>query len=80
MIISVQFKSKFNGQWYGNNYSYICDFPVKKGDIVKVPTKFGDSEAIVRNTNIPPYRVDPKIFPLLKKVDSIVEGKDNGGK
>lgn len=76
MIISVQFKSKFNGQWYGNNYTYTCDFPVKRGDIVRVPTKYGDSEAIVREVDIPIYRVDPKIFPLLKKAYSVVEEKD----
>lgn len=76
MIISVQFKSKFDGKWYGNKYHYLCNFSVKKGDVVRVPTKFGDSEAIVRDVNIPFYRVDPKIFPLLKQVAGIVEAQD----
>lgn len=46
-IVSVQFKSRYSGTYGGNEYAYYADVPVSKGDIVKVPTKFGDTEAKV---------------------------------
>lgn len=52
-IVQVQFKSRYRDEFCGNAYTYIADVPLLVGDIVKVPTKFGDSEARVCRIDVP---------------------------
>lgn len=52
-IVQVQFKNRFSGQYSGKPYTYIADFPVQEGDIVKVPAGSGTSEAKVIRTDVP---------------------------
>lgn len=58
-IVQVQFKNRFSGAYSGNAYTYYADNPVQVGDIVKVPNKFGDSEAKVCRIDIPESEVPP---------------------
>lgn len=53
-IVQVQFRSRYKPYDFGGNaYTYISDVPLAVGDIVKVPTKFGDSEGRVCRVGVP---------------------------
>ncbi len=52
-IVQVQFKKRYGEGYGGTNYTYIADVPVSVGDVVKVPTRYGDSEAKVCRVNVP---------------------------
>ena len=58
-IVSVQFKSRYSDTYGGNEYAYLADVPVSAGDIVKVPTKFGESEARVCRVDVPESEIPP---------------------
>ena len=73
MIINVQFKNKKNDSYGGRPYSYRCEIPATPGDIVKVPTAYGDSNARVLEIDVPESRVDERILPQLKTVTEFAE-------
>lgn len=52
-IVCVQFKSRYRDEYGGPAYTYRADVPLYVGDIVKVPTKYGDSEARVSRVGVP---------------------------
>ena len=52
-IIAVQFKGRYSDAYGSREYAYYADVPVSVGDIVKVPTKFGESEARVCRVDVP---------------------------
>lgn len=52
-LVQVQFKSRYGEGYGGACYTYIADVPLVVGDIVKVPTKFGESEARVCRVDVP---------------------------
>ena len=53
-LVAVQFKSRYKKDEYGGcEYTYIADVPLQVGDIVRVPTKFGESEARVCRIDVP---------------------------
>lgn len=60
-IVSVQFKRRnWNGQgeeFGGACYAYIADVPLCVGDVVKVPTKYGDNEARGVRVDVPEAEV-----------------------
>ena len=68
-IVSVQFMSTVRpGEFVGRDYTYYADQPLKVGDCVAVPSRYGESMAQVTAVNIPEYRVDPKILKVLKHI------------
>lgn len=53
-IVQVQFRSRYKpNDFSGNAYTYIADVPLAVGDIVKVPTKFGENDARVCRVGVP---------------------------
>lgn len=52
-IVCVQFKGRYRDEYCGPAYTYRADVPLRVGDIVNVPTKYGDSEARVSRVNVP---------------------------
>jgi hypothetical protein len=57
-IVKVQFQSRYNAkEFYGQEYTYYTEIPLKVGDVVKVPTKFGESTAIVSSINVPESQI-----------------------
>lgn len=52
-LVQVQFKSRYSEGYGGACYTYIADVPLAVGDVVTVPTKFGDSEAKVCRVDVP---------------------------
>ena len=73
MIISVQFKGKKSDTYGGMKFSYFCHLPVKPGDLVRVPTKYGDTIAKVADVDVPTSKVDDRILAVMKTVSAIVE-------
>lgn len=56
-IVCVQFKSRYRDEYGGPAYTYLADVPLRVGDIVNVPTKYGDSEARVSRVGVPESEV-----------------------
>ena len=73
-IVSVQFKSRYTGIYGGNEYAYYADVPVSKGDIVKVPTQYGESEAKVCRVDVPESEI-----PAWMELKHITEAATPGG-
>ena len=73
-IVSVQFKSRYSDTYGGKEYAYISDVPVTEGDIVKVPTKFGDTEARVCRADVPESEI-----PAWMELKHITEAATPGG-
>lgn len=60
-IVQVQFRKSFGKGYGGTAYTYIADVPLKVGDIVNVPTRYGPSEAQVCRIDVPADEV-PNTF------------------
>ena len=73
-IVQVQFKNRFSNTYSGNAYTYRADMPVQVGDIVKVPTKFGESEAKVVRIDVPESEI-----PVWMDLKHITEPATPGG-
>lgn len=53
-LVEIQFESRYKpGTFTGNAYTYIADVPLVVGDIVNVPTKYGDRTARVCRVDVP---------------------------
>lgn len=74
MIVQVQFKNRFSYTYSGNAYTYYADVPVQVGDIVKAPTKFGESEAKVCRVDVPESEI-----PAYMELKHITESATPGG-
>lgn len=57
-LVQVRFRNRFGEGWGGAAYTYIADVPLAVGDIVTVPTKFGESEARVCRVDVPEAEVE----------------------
>lgn len=78
MIISVQFKGKKSGTYGGMKFSYYCNFSVKPGDFVRVPTKYGDAIVKVAEVDVPTSRIEDSILAVMKTAIEIAEDPDAG--
>ena len=64
-LVQVQFESRYRpGTYTGTSYSYIADHPLEVGDIVKVPTKFGESTARVCRVDVPITEIQCRVGEL----------------
>ena len=67
-IVKVQFKRQWGlGGYTENEYAYIADNPVAVGDIVRCPTRYGESEARISRINVPETEV-PTCYGDLKHI------------
>ena len=74
-LVQVQFKSKYSDTYGGRPYTYAADVPLQVGDIVKVPTANGDSDARVCRIDVPESECN---FPL-DRLRHITEPATPGG-
>lgn len=56
-LVQVQYRGRRSGKFEGSAYTYVADVPLEVGDIVSVPTKYGDSEARICRVNVPEEEV-----------------------
>ena len=66
-LVQVQFRNRYGEGYAGACYTYVADVPLAVGDIVNVPTKFGNSEARVCRVDVPEYDVKG-FFDKLKHI------------
>lgn len=67
-IVSVKYESEYNPRTFvGKSYSYYTNTKLKVGDLVIVPTAFGDKIARVSIINIPEDEIR-EIKPYMKTV------------
>ena len=52
-LVQVQYRGRRSGKFEGSAYTYVADVPLEVGDVVNVPTKYGESEARVCRVNVP---------------------------
>ena len=56
-LVQVQFRNRYGSGYSGAAYTYRADVPLSVGDVVTVPTKWGDSEARVCRVDVPEAEV-----------------------
>ena len=55
-LVQVRYRGRRSGKFEGDAYTYVADVPLEVGDIVNVPTKYGESEAqVCREEEIPAW-------------------------
>ena len=58
-IVSVKYEDKYMPKTFsGRSYSYITAIPLSIGDLVVVPTSYGEKIARVSAINIPEFKVE----------------------
>lgn len=76
-IVLVQFEDRSNpGYFAGSSYSYIADRGLAVGDLVKVPTKYGERRAKVVRTNVPIRELQCRVGQLRKIAGKATHGTD----
>lgn len=76
-IVHVQFEDRSNpGYFSGGSYSYIADHGLAVGDLVKVPTKYGERRAKVVRTDVPIRELQCKVGQLRKITGPALPGGD----
>ena len=74
-IVHVQFEDRKNPGYYsGGFYSYIADHPLEAGDLVKVPTKYGESTAKVCRVNVPVNEIGCRVGELRHITEPAIPG------
>ncbi len=72
-IISVKYEDKYIPKTFGGKaYSYYANTDVDIGDLVLVPTTYGEKIAIVSEINIPEQKVEsikPYLKTIINKID-----------
>ena len=74
-IVNVTFEDRRNpGTFNGAAYSYLTDQPVVVGDIVNVPTKYGEREAMIVKTDVPIRELKCRVGELRQITGPAVTG------
>lgn len=74
-IVQVIFEDRRNpGTFGGGSYSYLAEHPVAVGDIVNVPTKYGDRDAKVVKTDVPVGEIQCRVGQLRKITGPAIPG------
>lgn len=72
-IVSVKYEDKFIPKTFsGKQYSYYSNITVNVGDLVVVPTTYGEKIAMVSEINIAEQKVE-SIKPYLKTIIRTVD-------
>lgn len=76
-LVKVRFESLRNpGTFDGEFYTYIAEQPLAVGDIVNVPTKYGERQAKVVRTEVPIGDIECRIGQLKKITGPAICGGD----
>lgn len=76
-LVQVQFENQHRpGTYAGGSYTYIADHPLVVGDIVNVPTKYGEREAKVTKTNVSVGEIQCRVGQLLHITAPAIPGGD----
>jgi len=76
-IVHVRFENPHRpGTFSGAKYSYIADYPLAVGDIVNVPTKYGERKACVVDVHVPVFELGCKVGDLRHITEPATIGGD----
>lgn len=76
-IVNVAFEDRRNpGTFGGCSYSYLSDQPVSVGDLVNVPTKYGQREAMIVKTDVPIRELQCRVGQLKRITGPAISGGD----
>jgi hypothetical protein len=76
VLVNVQFRDRKCGEFMGPEFSYIADVPLHKGDVVKVPTKYGTREGCVSRVGVPVGEIQCRIGELRHITEAATPGGD----
>lgn len=63
-IVQVQFRDRKSGEFSGREFSYIADVALQKGDVVNVPTRYGDREGCISRVDVPVAEIQCRVGEL----------------
>lgn len=63
-LVNVQFRDRTSGEFAGTEFSYIADIPLKKGDVVNVPTRYGPREGCISRVDVPINEIQCRVGEL----------------
>lgn len=75
-LVQVQFRDRKCGEFTGREFSYIADVPLQKGDVVNVPTKYGDRDACVSRVGVPISELQCRVGELRHITEAATPGGD----
>lgn len=75
-LVNVQFRDKKSGEFAGTEFSYIADTPLHKGDVVNVPTRYGNREAFVCRVGVPIGEIQCRVGELRHITEAATTGGD----
>lgn len=75
-LVNVQFRDRKCGEFTGREFSYIADVPLNKGDVVNVPTKYGQREGCISRVDVPIGDIQCRVGELRHITDSATPGGD----
>ena len=67
-IVTVQYKDLKGNEFKGNEYSYFAETDLEVGQIVKVPTKYGDSVARVSKVGISEDTIPAMLRKVMRRI------------
>lgn len=75
-LVNVQFRDRKSGEFAGTEFSYIADIPLKKGDVVNVPTRYGNREACICRVGVPINELQCRVGELRHITEAATPGSD----
>lgn len=76
-LVAVQFESRHRpGTYTGQEFTYIADVALQTGDIVNVPTKFGDRKACVSRIDVSIGEIQCRVGELRHITEAPIVGGD----
>lgn len=75
-LVNIQFRDRKCGEFTGREFSYIADVPLNKGDVVNVPTKYGEREGCVSRVGVQIGELQCRVGELRHITDAPTPGGD----
>ena len=73
-LVQVQFRDRKSGEFMGTEFSYIADVPLHKGDVVKVPTRYGTREGCISRVDVPINEIQCRVGELRHITEAATPG------
>ena len=75
-LVNVQFRDRKSGEFTGTEFSYIADVPLRTGDVVNVPTRYGTREGCISRVDVPIREIQCRVGELRHITDTATPGGD----
>lgn len=75
-LVQVQFRDRKSGEFSGREFSYIADVALQKGDVVNVPTRYGNRECCISRIDVPISEIQCRVGELRHITEAPTPGGD----